>query len=95
METIRVDNREIALKVFYKLFYAKKYQAAAKVAKGIFQGAILIGAADIDAEIEEEFDALGRSLSVSFRGPTIAFRIEQRYSTPIDAKKWAEKCNEM
>ena len=83
---MKVDNREIARAVFFKLYHAHKDRAAARLAAGIFNGSITLGLGDTDSIVESELEAFGCRFSCGRNGNTASFFMSGQ--TEMDADSW-------
>ena len=93
MITNKVDNSQIAKAVFYKLNKEGKYEAASRMALGIFTGMLQINDNDASAAIETELGAFGCVLTIDrLRGIT-TFNLYG--NTEMSAKEWEKRCNEI
>ena len=93
MITNKVDNSQIAKAVFYKLNKEGKYEAAARMASGIFAGSLQIIDDEASTAIESELGAFGCVLTIDrLRGKT-TFNLYGK--TELSAKEWEKRCNEI
>ena len=93
MITNKVDNSQIAKAVFCKLNKEGKYEAAARMALGIFAGTLQINDDESSMAIESELCAFGCVLTIDrLRGKT-TFNLYGK--TELSAKEWEKRCNEI
>ena len=91
---MKVDNKQIAQAVFFKLYYSGNKIAAARLAAGIFnERPITLNLGDIDHAIESELDKFGCNFIYSGSGNTATFNMNGQ--TEIDSKKWEIMCDEI
>ena len=64
MKTNKVDNIQIAKAIFSKLTKEGNYEAAARMASGIFAGSLQILNDDVSTTIELELGAFGCALTI-------------------------------
>jgi len=90
---MKVDNKQIAKAVFFKLYNSDNYRAAARVAFGIFQNTLTLGLGEYDHLIEWELENFGCSFVIGRGGSTASFNMSGQ--TEIDSKKWEIMCDEI
>ena len=96
IKALKVENKEIANAVFYKLYFEGEYCAAARVAKvllGHSGTSISLGLDDDDHAIEVELEKFGCRLGLSASGNTATFSLNG--TTEIEVAKWNELRNKI
>ncbi len=96
MNTIKVDNKQIAKALFFKFYHSKENRdkEALKLASALLQcNSITLNLGDIDYTIETEFEKFGCKLLIGHNGNTATFNLNGK--TEIEPEKWQKMCNEI